>query len=149
MRKLALPFALAVIAISLILGYLDNSTFGGTINFLTPSTAVATVVAFIALVLYEEGFGKIYVDFLEGSLLAAVALDATRLVSLATGVLVPKGLRLKLEWLGPVWVETKRVFLFATKPELIPPKAFNATSLALDPLPFLLVAYYFTIKRRK
>ena len=149
MRKAVPLFAAAMIAVSLTLGYLDYSAFGGTINFLTPSTAVATVVAFIALVLYEEGFGKVYEDFLKGSLIAAAALDAARLLSLATGFLVPEGLRLHLTWLGLIWIETKKIFLFATKPELVGPKRFNASSLALDPLPLLLVAYYLTVKRRK
>jgi len=140
--------ALLVVIASVAVGYFDALTFGGSINVLNPATAFAAVVAFVLIVVYDKSYGRLYETVTKASVLAAVVLDALRVISLTGGLMVPKALKLALTWLGPLWIETKDIILFATRPEAIGPEAFTAKALALDPVPFIVLGYYFLVRRK-
>ncbi len=146
MNKLTAVLAVSIILIALVLGSLDLRTFGGSTSILNPATAIATVVAFVALVLYEEDSGKLHRELLKASLIAAVVLDAAKIVSLT---LLPPRYRMEITWFVLGFIEKKKIELFATQPFTIGPKPFTAESLAIDPVPLLLLGYYFMVCRRK
>ena len=149
MNTLTLILTISIILISLAVATVDVKSFGGSTSILNPATAIATVIAFVLLVLYDKDSGKFHKELLKASLIAAVLLDALKIVSLATGVLIPKNLKLSLLWFGIGFIETKKIWLFATQPFTIGPKPYVAKSLALDPVPFILLGYYFFVARKR
>jgi len=149
LNTLTLILTISIILISLAVATVDVKSFGGSTSILNPATAIATVIAFVLLVLYDKDSGKFHKELLKASLIAAVLLDALKIVSLATGVLIPKNLKLSLLWFGIGFIETKKIWLFATQPFTIGPKPYVAKSLALDPVPFILLGYYFFVARKR
>ena len=150
MRTLTIVLTISIILISLAIGVADYNAFGGSTSILNPAAAIATVIAFVSLVLYdEEGSGKVHRAVLESSLMAAVLLDALKIISLAFDILMPPKFKMELLWFGLGFVELKKIWLFATQPFTIGPKAYTAKALALDPVPFILLGYYFMVVKRK
>jgi len=148
--KSSFIIAISTIMIALAVGSLDYDSIGGSTSLLNPAAAIATVIAFIALVTYEEGSsGELHREVLKGSLLAAVALDLAKTFSLVTGALIPEQLRMSVIWLGIGLIERKEITLFATQPFPIGPVPFEARALALDPVPLILLGYYWFAIRRK
>jgi len=149
LNTLTLVLTISIILISLAVGTVDVKSFGGSTSILNPATAIATVVAFVLLVLYDKDSGRLHRELLKASLIAATFLDALKIISLATGILMPNNLKLSLFWFGAGFIERKKIWLFATQPFTIGPKPYVAKSLALDPVPFILLGYYFFVARKR
>ena len=143
-------FAIATFFLSLSIGGLDYAIFGGTVSSLSSAAAIATVIAFLSMVLLEELEDYLSPELArqltEGALIAAVALDALKILSLAFGFPNPK-YAVKLIYFVFGYLEIKDIKVFAVKPFKIPPSERTVTSLVIDPTPILALWYLYSCKR--
>ncbi len=138
--------AVGIALLSLALGSLDYSVFGGTVSPLTPAAALATVIAFVSMVFLEDSSSRLHKQFTEGALVAAIALDLLRIADLAIGFPNPRyAVGLLYFVLG--YLETKEITVFAVKPVKIYPHSQLVSSLAIDPVPVIALWYLYSFKR--
>ena len=148
MENEVLLIAVGGALLSLALGLIDYGVFGGTVSPLSPAAAVASVAAFIAIVLLEEDSSNFHKKVAEGLTIAALALDVLHVLSLALGIPV-KAYATQVLYFFFGFLELKKIKVFALKPFKIRPHPFTAKSLAIDPAPIMFVGYYLTWGRER
>ncbi|UXD22270.1 hypothetical protein IPA_03110 [Ignicoccus pacificus DSM 13166] len=148
MDNMVKAVAVGSFLLSIAIGLIDYKAFEGTVSPLTSAAAIASVAAFVALVLLGEDSPSWHLKLVEGLIWSALALDILHVIALALGVPVHKyATNILYFFFG--YAETKEIKLFGLKPFEIGPKPFTAKSLAIDPASIMFVAYYLTWGRRK
>ncbi len=136
------------IMISIALGLIDYGMFDGTVSPLTSAAALASVAAFISIVLLTDESSELHVKVTEGLVWAALIMDILHLISLALGIPVHKYATNVLYFFFG-YLETKKIKIFAMKPFKIEPRSFTAKSLAIDPATIMFIGYYLTWGKNK
>lgn len=148
MDNVVLLITVGGMLLSLALGLIDYGVFGGTVSPLSPAAAIASVIAFVSLVLLEEDSSNLHKKITEGFILSALILDVLHVVSLALGIPV-SSYATKVLFFFFGFLEIKEIKVFAFKPFKIKPHPFTARSLAIDPVSIMFIGYYLTWGRKR